>query len=318
MLDSRQHQTVLLTEAVSHLAIRPDGIYIDATYGRGGHSRAILKMLNEEGRLYAIDKDPMAIDNAKTLASKDSRFQIIQGSYADLSLFADKLQITGKVSGVLFDLGVSSPQLDDPSRGFSFQHNGPLDMRMDTAKEPNAASWLATATEREIVDVLFTFGEEKHARRIAKNICESRQIEPILTTGQLADIIVRSYPKKKGPPERIHPATRSFQAIRIHINQELSDLNTALPAALQVLAPLGRLVVISFHSLEDRIVKRFMRDEEKGEQPNAAFSRAFHHMTLMRQPTLRRLGKMFMASEEEIRVNPRSRSAKCRVAEKVA
>ena len=253
-----KHKTVLLDEAVEGLITDPDGVYVDGTFGRGGHSRLVLSQLSDKGRLIGIDKDPYAIATANELKEEDGRFDIHHGSFAEVNL------VNGEdlVDGILLDLGVSSPQLDDPERGFSFMNDGPLDMRMNYSVGESAAQWLARAEEQEISKVIWEYGEDRFSRRMARAIVHEREEAPILTTRRLANIIAGACPKReKGK----HPATRAFQAIRIHINRELDDLIDCLDHALEKLKPGGRLVVISFHSLEDRIVKRFIRKQEKGD-----------------------------------------------------
>lgn len=305
----QQHLTVLLEEAVSALLTKPDGRYLDATFGRGGHSRKILSQLNSQGQLLGLDKDPQAIAVAQHLAQEDSRFSYQQGTFTQAKTVVENLGWQG-VDGILLDLGVSSPQLDDPKRGFSFMHDGPLDMRMDTTQGINAAEWLAQASATEISDVLYHFGEERHSRRMAQAVINARQEQPITTTSQLAEIIKAANPSWE---KNKHPATRAFQAIRIFINQELDDLDLLLEQALDLLLPGGRLVVISFHSLEDRKVKRFMRKAAKGEQLP-------RHLPVMQSDlnlSLKLLGKAIKPTAEEIAVNARSRSAIMRVAEKI-
>ena len=257
-----EHITVLLQEAVDGLAIRPDGVYVDGTFGRGGHSRLILQHLGPQGRLYAIDRDPQAVAVAQSW--NDPRFEIIPGPFSSLYDYMAERNLLGKVDGLLLDLGVSSPQLDEAERGFSFMNDGPLDMRMDPDHGQSAAEWLATAEAKDIAWVLKTYGEERFAMRIANAIVHDRVQTPFTRTRQLAEMIARVVPIKE---KNKHPATRSFQAIRIHVNQELKEVEQTLQASLDVLAPGGRLAVISFHSLEDRIVKQFIRQQEKGQQP---------------------------------------------------
>ncbi len=310
MVDVDIHHPVMLQEVVEALRIRPSGVYLDATFGRGGHAGAILDHLGEQGRLIAIDRDPRAVQVAKERLAGDHRFTIQQGTFAMLEFVAEAAGVAGKVDGVLFDLGVSSPQLDDPARGFSFLRDGPLDMRMDPGQGESAAAWLARARETDIAHVLKTYGEERYAKRIARAIVQARQESPITTTARLAAIVTAANPAWERDK---HPATRAFQALRIYINGELEALEASLPQAVRVLAPGGRLAVISFHSLEDRIVKRYMRREARGEDlprhlpllPNAA------------QPTLRAVGKARFPAEAEVRDNPRARSAVLRVAERV-
>ncbi len=303
------HQTVLLHEAVAALNIKGSGCYVDGTFGRGGHSKLMMQALGPEGRLLAIDKDPAAIASGQRLFANDNRFIIEQGSFAMLNQLTDRHGLTGKVDGLLLDLGVSSPQLDSAERGFSFMHDGPLDMRMDTTSGMSAATWLAQAEEHEITRVLKTYGEERFARRIARAIIAARQQGAIETTGQLAAIIAQANPVKE--PGR-NPATRSFQAIRIFINSELDDLSDCLDQALRVLAPGGRLAVISFHSLEDRIVKRFMRDHARGDD----FPPGLPVTKDQLQPRLKLVGKAIRPSASEVSQNPRARSATLRIAER--
>ena len=272
MTASFQHISVLLNESIEGLAIKPDGIYIDGTFGRGGHSRTILAQLGPEGRLYSIDRDPQAIAEAQKI--DDPRFTIVHGPFSGIAEYAQRYDLVGKVDGVLFDLGVSSPQLDDAERGFSFMKDGPLDMRMDPTSGMPVSAWLAQADLDDITWVIREFGEDKHARRIAKAIVEYRENElnePLTRTSQLAKLISDAAPKSF--KEKKHPATRAFQAFRIYINSELEEIDTALRGASDILAPQGRLSVISFHSLEDRMVKRFMRKESQGPQAIGSRSR---------------------------------------------
>ena len=300
------HKTVLLEEAVDALALRPDGAYVDATFGRGGHSRLILDRLGPRGRLIALDCDPEAVVAATRIS--DARFCMVHASFAELAGVLERLGLGG-VDGVLLDLGVSSPQLDDAARGFSFRRDGPLDMRMDTSRGQTAAQWLETASETEIREVIRDYGEERFAKQVAKAIVAARQRGPVVTTGQLADIVgaaVRTREKNK------NPATRTFQAVRIYLNQELAHLSLALPQILDLLTPGARLAVISFHSLEDRIVKRFMRDAARADVPIRLPLRARE----LPQSRLRLIGKPVRPSAEEIAANPRARSATLRVAER--
>jgi len=295
---------VLLAESVSALSVRADGSYLDGTFGRGGHSRAILSRLSQAGRLIAVDKDPAAEASAQVLA-EDSRFQFVPGSFADIS----RVVSDGSLDGILLDLGVSSPQLDDATRGFGFNGDGPLDMRMDTRSGMTAAEWVAAAPEQEIADVIKTYGEERFAKRMASAVVRARVEAPITSTRQLASIIAEANPKWE--PHK-HPATRAFQAIRIFINRELEDLELALSLMVDKLKIGGRLVVISFHSLEDRIVKRFMRDQARGIQ----LPRHVPVVDSDAGKTLNLIGKAIRPSDEEIARNPRSRSAVMRVAER--
>ncbi|MBB5322654.1 16S rRNA (cytosine(1402)-N(4))-methyltransferase RsmH [Marinobacter oulmenensis] len=302
------HRSVLLDLAVDYLVTDPAGRYVDATFGRGGHSRLILERLGADGRLMAIDKDPEAIREARSMASSDERFVWFHGSFAELGDALDEKQWPG-VEGVLMDLGVSSPQLDDAARGFSFMRDGPLDMRMNPEQEPSAARWLAEADEQDIAGVIWRYGEERFSRRIARRIVERRQEEPLETTRQLSELVAEAVPKKE---KHKHPATRTFQAIRIFINRELEDLEVGLKAAVDRLAPGGRLVVISFHSLEDRLVKRFMRDLARGPKipkgiPVTADQEASGY---------RLVSKALKADEHEIQENVRARSAVMRVLER--
>ncbi len=300
------HQPVLLKESLAALRIKPGGIYLDGTFGRGGHSCALLAQLRKQGRLFALDKDPEAFAKGKELISRDKRFTMVQGSFADLDHFCSLWGVTA-FDGILLDIGVSSPQLDDARRGFSFRLDGPLDMRMDPARGVSASEWLAGATETEIANVLREFGEERQARRIARKIVESRRQQPLQTTRQLAGLIESVLGNRK---DKKHPATKSFQAIRIFINNELAELATGLKSAIRHLRPDGRLVVISFHSLEDRLVKRTLREAAR---PGPVLRKM--PMAQVRPPVLRLIGKAQKPSNSEIHSNPRSRSAVLRVAE---
>ena len=302
------HRSVLLDSAVDYLVNDPDGYYVDGTFGRGGHSRLILGRLGEAGQLLGIDKDPEAITAARELEAQDSRFHCFHGSFAELDAAAIG-QGWKSVSGVLLDLGVSSPQLDDASRGFSFMRDGPLDMRMNTGQSPSAAQWLATAEEAEIADVIWRYGEERFSRRIARLLVQRRQEAPVETTRQLAELVSEAVPRKE---KHKHPATRTFQAIRIFINRELEDLEIGLRAAVDRLATGGRLVVISFHSLEDRLVKRFMRDLARGPQmPKGVPVTASQEAS-----DFRLVGKANRAGADEVSDNLRARSAVMRVLER--
>lgn len=303
------HHPVLVDEVIAGLEIKPDGIYVDATFGRGGHSLEILKRLGVNGRLIAMDRDPEAIKAAKEEVFKDPRFQIIHDSFSHLGNALKNLNLENKVSGILMDFGVSSPQLEDPDRGFSFLRDGPLDMRMNPERGINAAEWLSKAREKEIADVLYEFGEERFARKIAKAIVEQRVKQPLLTTLQLARLIEKCYPKQE--PGK-HPATRSFQAIRIFVNNEFEEIKKGLDASLKVLAVGGRLCVISFHSLEDEIAKRFIQKWVSGVDEECRIS------NFLQQQRLRKIGKLIRPREQEIEKNVRARSARMRVAEKIA
>ncbi len=306
------HQSVLYNEAIESLAIQTDGIYIDGTFGRGGHSGGILRQLGQSGKLLAFDRDIAAINsNEGQILSKDERFSLHHGCFADLAAVANQLGYCGKVNGILLDLGVSSPQLDTAERGFSFLRDGPLDMRMDINHGQTAAEYLTVVDEHNLVKVLFDYGEERFARRIAKAIIERRQQQPLLSTLQLAKLIEDSVPFKD---KYKHPATRTFQALRIEINQELEQIKTALQQAIGVLAPGGRLVVIAFHSLEDRIVKRFIRDES-GLKNNPGKLPIKEQDIAKGQ--LKKVGKSIRAQQQELQANPRARSAIMRVAEKI-
>ena len=305
------HSPVLFAEALAALAIRSDGCYLDGTFGRGGHSGAILERLGEKGRLLAMDKDPEAVAYAQKVFGEERRFIIKQGSFGMLEQWMQENGLIGRVDGILLDLGVSSPQLEAPERGFSFLRDGPLDMRMDNSTGISAARWLAEAEEYEVATVLKEYGEERFAKRIARAIVAARAEAPITTTGRLVSLIEQAVPvREKGK----HPATRSFQAIRIFINRELEDLQAALEQSLRVLAPGGRLAVISFHSLEDRMVKRFIRDHVRGD----VFPPGVPVTARMLQPRLKRIGKAIHPGEEEVFENPRARSAVLRVAERLA
>jgi 16S rRNA (cytosine1402-N4)-methyltransferase len=306
-----EHTPVLLDEVLAGLAVRADGRYCDATFGRGGHAAAILGALGPAGRLIAIDRDPDAIRAAQARFAGEPRLTLIRGSFGQLEERVRAAGLEGELDGVLMDLGVSSPQLDEARRGFSFMQDGPLDMRMDNEAGQSAAQWLARASERDIVAVLRTLGEERFAGRIARAIVAARAVEPIERTGQLAAIVAAAVPTRE--PGK-HPATRTFQAIRIHVNGELEALESALPQAVRLLAPGGRLCVISFHSLEDRIVKRYIRREEQGDPVYAGLPNVPPHA----RPRLKRVGKAIDASEAEVARNPRSRSAVLRVAERLA
>ncbi|MDQ3580354.1 MAG: 16S rRNA (cytosine(1402)-N(4))-methyltransferase RsmH, partial [Pseudomonadota bacterium] len=262
------HAPVLLDEVMEHLEVREGGVYIDCTFGRGGHSRAILARLGDAGRLLAIDRDPEAAQAAAALGTRDGRVLAEHGRFSGLGDMVQSRGWEGRIDGVLFDLGVSSPQLDDPARGFSFSSDGPLDMRMDPRSGPSAAQWLSRAGRDEIASVLYTYGEERHARRVARAIVAAREIATIATTQRLAEVVAAATPRSA---ERRHPATRAFLALRLKINQELEELAAALPQALEVLGGGGRLLVIAFHSLEDRIVKRFLRDEARPSRPPRQF-----------------------------------------------
>jgi len=310
MQENFKHTTVLLDEAVNGLNIREDGIYIDGTFGRGGHSRLILSQLGEKGKLIAIDRDPQAIAAAAEIT--DPRFSIIHGPFSALAEYVSERDLVGKIDGILLDLGVSSPQLDDAERGFSFMRDGPLDMRMDPSRGHSAAEWLLHAEEADIAFVLKTYGEERFAKRIARAIVERNREQPMTRTRELAEVISIAMPVKD---KFKHPATRSFQAIRIWINSELEEIDIALKGAVAVLAPQGRLSVISFHSLEDRLVKRFMRDQSRGPQVPPGIPMTEHQLRALGGRELKLLGKM-SPGDAEVSENPRARSSVLRIAEK--
>jgi 16S rRNA (cytosine1402-N4)-methyltransferase len=293
----RAHLPVMLEESITGLSLRADGIYLDGTFGRGGHSAAILARLSPAGALHAFDRDPAAAGAARELAARHANFHFHPAPFATLGAVCAAQGLAGRVDGILLDLGVSSPQFDDAARGFSFTHDGPLDMRMDPREGESAAQFLARAGEKDIADVLWTLGEERNSRAIARAIVAARAREPLTRTVQLAELILSVH---RGPRQKIHPATRSFQALRLHVNQELEQLTAALAQAVAVLAPGGRLVVISFHSLEDRIAKRFMRDAARGDAP-----------------VLELVGKKQFPGDAEVAANPRARSAVLRVAQKL-
>ncbi len=315
MPEQFSHISVLLNESVDGLSIDPDGIYIDGTFGRGGHSRAILSRLSEKGRLISIDRDPQAIAIANRIS--DPRFQIIHGPFSNMESYVNKLGLTGQINGVLLDLGVSSPQLDDPERGFSFMRDGPLDMRMDPSSGISASDWLLTAETDDIAWVLKVFGEERFAKRIARAIAQYRENEqnpPLTRTLQLAQLIAAVSPIKE---KKKHPATRSFQAIRIYINSELEEIEKALKGALNLLAKGGRLSVISFHSLEDRLVKQFIKKQSKGPDVPYGVPLTEAQIRALGQASMKPIGKALKPSDREVSDNTRARSSVLRVAEKL-
>ncbi|MEY4641354.1 MAG: hypothetical protein RLZZ227_1348 [Pseudomonadota bacterium] len=305
-----QHDTVFLREAVDALVTDPNGVYVDGTFGRGGHSRLLLQKLGAQGRLLVIDKDPEAIAVAESLRAMDPRVTIGHGSFADMARFVATMPGVTQVQGILLDLGMSSPQLDDARRGFSFTHDGPLDMRMNNNQGMSAAQWLATAPEEEIARVIYEYGEEKFSRRMARAIVAARAQQPLTTTKQLADLITEANPAWE---RHKHPATRAFQGIRIFINDELKDLQNALQVILDLLANGGRMAVISFHSLEDRIVKQFMQKHVRGDD----FPRGLPVTSDQLKPRLRLVAKALKTADLERERNVRSRSAVMRVAEKI-
>jgi 16S rRNA (cytosine1402-N4)-methyltransferase len=307
-----EHRPVLLHEAIAALAVRPEGTYLDATFGRGGHSRALLAQLGPQGRLIALDRDPQAIAAARAIA--DARFSAEHAAFSELEAVLERRGVT-QLDGVLADLGVSSPQLEDASRGFSFRLDGPLDMRMDTSRGVSAADWLASATEQQIREAIRGYGEERFAKQVAKAIVDARAREPLRRTEQLAAVVAAAIRKREAQREAgQNPATRTFQALRILVNRELEEVALMLPQAIRRLAPGGRLAVISFHSLEDRLVKRFLHACSSSGLPADLPIRASE----MPQPPLRIIGRAQRASDAEVAANPRARSALLRVAERTA
>jgi 16S rRNA (cytosine1402-N4)-methyltransferase len=309
-MDSREHTPVLLGESMQALGVKADGVYVDATFGRGGHARAILERLGPAGRLWVADRDPAAIAVGAALAASEPRLTIVKAPFAELPERIRAAGLAGRVNGLLADLGVSSPQLDRPERGFSFSADGPLDMRMDPDSGQSAADWLAGAPERDIARVLKDYGEERFAKRIARAICAARATAPLATTGELAALCERAVPTRE--PGK-HPATRTFQALRIQVNAELDQLRALLAGATDLLAAGGRLVIISFHSLEDRIVKRFIRDESRG----AALPKGLPVTDDQVPRRLKPIGGPVHAGADEVRTNPRARSAVLRAAERL-
>lgn len=304
------HQPVLLAETLAALKIQPDGVYLDATFGRGGHTAAILEQLGPQGRILALDRDPAAERCAAARFDADPRFAFVRTAFSSLGQVVRKYGLTGRIAGVLLDLGVSSPQLDDPKRGFSFNQDGPLDMRMDPDAGCSAAEWLQRVSAAELERVLAEFGEERFHRRVARALVTARQSAPITTTAQLAGIVAAAVPTRE--PGK-HPATRTFQAIRIAVNDELQELKAVLTGILPALAPGGRLAALSFHSLEDRVVKQFMREQARGRELPL-------DLPVMGAPegmTLRLIGRAIRAGATEVAANPRARSAVLRVAERL-
>lgn len=315
--DAADHRPVLLEAVLAGLAVRPDGHYLDATFGRGGHSAALLERLGPDGRLLAVDRDPDAVAAARERFETDRRFRVAQGDFAMLREIALEDMPAEGFAGILLDLGVSSPQLDRPERGFSFRHGGPLDMRMDPGSGESAAEWLARVDRDEFAHVIRTLGEERFARRIARAITAERDREPIETTDRLAAIVAAAVPRRERDR---HPATRTFQAIRMAVNRELESLDSALEQVPELLAPGGRLAVISFHSLEDRRVKRFIR-ANAGERPAPERDGRGRLLPEAGEPgpvRLRPVGKPVTPDEDECRANPRARSARLRIAERPA
>ena len=303
------HIPVLLKETLQALNIQTSGLYIDATYGRGGHAQAILEQLGSDGCLVAMDRDPEAVKNARNTLKQDPRCHVVHGTLQTIDTHVEALRLNRKANGVLADLGVSSPQFDDPKRGFSFSADGPLDMRMDTTTGLDAGSWLSRVEEAELSAVLKEYGEEKYARRIARAVVELRQTAPLTGTRQLADLVSAVVPSRE---QNKHPATRTFQAIRMRINAELDQLSGFLPKAVKLLADRGRLAVISFHSLEDRMVKRFIREQARGD----AYPVQVPVTAAQLKPLLRGVGKPRRPTPQEVERNPRARSAVLRVAER--
>ena len=303
------HVTVLLNEAVAGLQVQPAGVYVDGTFGRGGHSRLILSQLGKDGRLVVFDKDPQAIAVAQELARQDARVLVVHEGFSSLKRSLQQLGIS-QINGALFDLGISSPQIDDAGRGFSFRFDAPLDMRMDTTRGQSAAQWLAVAEEQDIHEVIKNYGEERFSRQIARTIVAQREQSPITTTGQLARLVAQVVRTRERGQD---PATRTFQAIRIFINRELEEITVVLPQVMECLVAGGRMAVISFHSLEDRIVKRFMQQHSK---PAPLPRWAVVKEAEREQPPLRLIGKAQKPAPAEIEVNPRARSAVLRVAER--
>ncbi|MBX3617161.1 16S rRNA (cytosine(1402)-N(4))-methyltransferase RsmH [Nitrosomonas sp.] len=309
------HTPVLLHEAVDALAVKPGGVYVDATFGRGGHSRLILSRLGKHGRLIALDRDPAAVKSGETI--EDSRFCICHGSFSQMQRMVQAFGVT-QVDGILLDLGVSSPQLEEISRGFSFRASGPLDMRMDTSAGQTAAEWLADVTTEQLEKVIKEYGEERFAKSIARAIVAARVQQPIATTSQLAGIVAAVVRVKQRESEHgKHPATRTFQAIRIHLNRELEELSQALPQGVEMLKPGGRLVVISFHSLEDRMVKQFMRKAASTDELPRGVPLRQSELKRFSKQSLRVIGKAIRPGEFEVTENIRARSAVMRVAEKI-
>jgi 16S rRNA (cytosine1402-N4)-methyltransferase len=311
--DNDRHITVLLHEAVEALSIKPDGIYVDGTFGRGGHSRLILKRLGRSGRLIAFDRDPAALAAGQIIG--DTRFCMVHSSFSQIQQVLQQLNVN-RVDGVLLDLGVSSPQLEEALRGFSFRLEGPLDMRMDTTQGQTAAEWLAVVSEARLEEVIRSYGEERFAKQIARAIVAARARQPLVTTLQLA-AIVASAVRSRERENKQNPATRTFQAIRIYLNQELEKLSLALPQCVEVLSPGARLVVISFHSLEDRTVKRFMRESANPDMLPRGLPLRAKEVQLLSRHKLRLVGKAIRPGPNEVAANPRARSAVMRVAERI-
>ncbi|MDX1403186.1 MAG: 16S rRNA (cytosine(1402)-N(4))-methyltransferase RsmH [Woeseiaceae bacterium] len=309
-MNKKQHVPVLLDGVLCGLNLKPDGCYVDATFGRGGHSGEIVRHLGSTGQLLAIDRDPHAVSAVEPALANDPRFELIHGEFSELRRYALERQLLGKVDGLLLDLGVSSPQLDEAERGFSFQAEGPLDMRMDPGRGISAGEWLAEVDEKTLKTVIAKFGEERFAARIARSIVSARANRRIATTRELADIVASAVPQQRS---RKHPATKTFQAIRMFVNEELEQLAAALEASLELLCAGGRLCVISFHSLEDRQVKRFIRNASLVPEP----FRGLPEIPLHAQPKLKPIGKAVKPGDTEIAANARARSARLRIAERL-
>jgi len=305
------NKPVMVNEVLQALNVQKSGAYVDATFGGGGHARAILSRLGAGGMLVAMDRDPQAVDRGRDMSGRDARLHMVCARFSELAARAAPLLCGRAAAGIVFDLGVSSPQLDDAGRGFSFLRDGPLDMRMDPADVVGAAEWLAAVPEEELHRVLRRLGEERYARRIARLLCERRARRPVRTTGELAALVAAAVPRRE--PGK-HPATRTFRAIRMHINRELEELRAALPQAVQLLAAGGRLTVLSFHSLEDRVVKRFMQGARKGDP----FPPDLPVPAAQLRPLLKTVGRAQKPQAAEVRANPRARSAVLRVAERIA
>ena len=312
VVEKYMHTAVLLQEAVDALAVKPDGIYVDGTFGRGGHSRLILERLGKNGRLIAFDQDPSAFEVGQAL--EDKRFHMIHGSFSRIQEVLQQLDVD-RVDGILLDLGISSPQLEEASRGFSFRLDGPLDMRMDTSQGQTAAEWIASVSEAHLEEVIRNYGEERFAKQVARAIVAARGRQPIVTTHQLASIVAATV-RSRGREDKQNPATRTFQAIRIYLNQELEKLSLALPKCVEMLNAGGRLVVISFHSLEDRTVKRFMRELADSDRLPKELPLREKEVQLLSRQKLRLIGKAIRPNTKEIANNPRARSAIMRVAER--
>jgi len=305
-----EHLSVLLEESVTAVLGDVNGVYLDGTFGRGGHSRKLLQQLSEQGKVFGLDRDPQAVSAGRELEEEETRFSMIYGAFGDIKEIAGRHDLLGQFDGILLDLGVSSPQLDQPERGFSFLRDGPLDMRMDPGSGVSAEEWVNTTSAEEMARVFKLYGEERFSKRIARAVVDARAENPITRTDQFAQIVKQANPSWERDK---HPATRVFQAVRIEINEELSELEKFLDCSLQLLKPGGRMAIISFHSLEDRIVKRFLKQKARGED----FPKGLPVTQDMIRPTLKIIGKALKASDQEVGSNPRSRSAVLRVGEKI-